>query len=110
MDYSITNYQQTKYGLLFIILLTLSGCSTVADLQILNDNPSTRKVREAAAIATESAIVIGHKIPPKQINTTNANILYGEVKRNKNSKISFESLPYALQELQYIEQLSRSLK
>jgi len=100
----------TKTSIISFSLIVLSGCATVADLEVLNNNKTTKQIRETANIITQSANVLGYKIQQKQINTTNVNILYDEIRIHKKDKISLKTLPYALQEFQYIEQLGKSLK
>lgn len=59
--------------------VVLSGCSTLGQLEVLNDiSPTAKRIREASAVMSSvDAIVTGRSQP----STSSANIRYGNTKQ-----------------------------
>jgi hypothetical protein len=79
------------------LLLALSGCSTIGNLEVLNDT-GLREVREVAATISK----MDDRRNTPVVNTGAINRKYGEVKGLNNRKYNFNDIPLLLQSLRYI--------
>ena len=88
--------------LLLIATIALSGCSTIGDLEVLNDVDGLREVRETAHTLGIIERQLGARQKAPVVNTGAINRKYGEVKGLDNRKYDFHDLPHLIQSLDYI--------
>lgn len=81
-------------------LAFLSGCSTVANLEPLNDTP-LRGVRETAAVLHKTDQVLNGR-RGSSFNTQAVNRKYGEFKGLEGRPYDFHDVPYVIKSIEYI--------
>ena len=80
-----------------LILITLSGCSSLGDLEVLNGT-KLEGVREAAATINR----MDGRRNTSVVNTGAINRKYGEIKGLDNRDYDVHDIPHLLQSLRYI--------
>lgn len=84
-----------------IIVAALSGCSTIGDLEILNDTP-LQGVREVAKTLDRTQTVLQGRKQRSVVNTGALNRKYGELRGLDNRSYKFKDVPQLLQSVEYI--------
>ena len=85
---------------LTVALLTfvLAGCSTVGNIEAMNNVEGLRQVREVAATMAK----MDRKRNAPVVNTGAINRKYGEMQGLNNRKYDFHDVPHLIQSLDYI--------
>lgn len=82
--------------IVFTIATLLNGCSTIGSLEVLNEHPITKQIRQFASTANSTMIVLGANRSSRYMNTPRYNRSYGQIKHFDDIPITPKTLPYKI--------------
>lgn len=96
-----------RYVITLLAVLLTSGCSTIGNLEVLNDMGSTAEsVRVTAKSFDKTMSVLGVRPGRSRVSTSRINTGYGNAKSSygyyKNKNLDITDAPYIVQEVQDI--------